>query len=70
MGHNKIRKRYLVTEGELFHLYADIREVRSSERRETFMADFRKMLREAQQVELVIKKGGSDGTLWKRPIHH
>lgn len=56
MGRNKIRKRYMVTEGELFQLYADIQEVRREERREEFMARFRKLLTEAQQVELVIKE--------------
>lgn len=63
MGHNKIRKRYMVTEGDLFRLYAEIRQVRHEERREAFMADFRRLLREAQPVRLVIEKGGSDGTL-------
>ncbi|HAW63845.1 MAG TPA: hypothetical protein DCW71_00730 [Alistipes sp.] len=63
MGRNKIRKRYMVTEGDLFRLYAEIRQVRHDERRDAFMTDFRRLLREAQEVELKIKKGGSDGTL-------
>lgn len=59
MSKNQFRKRYLVTEGDLFKLYAEIQEVR----REAFMADFRKLLREAQMVKLVIEKGGDNGTL-------
>lgn len=53
---NQFRKRYLVSEGDLFQLYADIREVRNQERREGLMADFRQLLRESQEVELVIKE--------------
>lgn len=53
---NQFRKRFLVSEGDLFQLYADIREVRSQERREELMADFRAMLRDSQEVELVIKE--------------
>ncbi len=63
MGRYKMRKRYMVTEGDLFQLYADIQEVRREERREAFMADFRKLLREAQEVELVIKKTDNDGAV-------
>ena len=53
----------MVTEGELFRLYAEIMQVRHEERREAFMSDFRKLLREAQPVRLTVEKGGSDGTL-------
>lgn len=53
---NQFRKRYLVSEGDLFQLYADIREVRNQERREELMADFRQLLRESQEVKLVIKE--------------
>lgn len=63
MGHNKIRKRYMVSEGDLFRLYAEIRQIRHEERREAFMSDFRKLLREAQPVRLTVMKGGQDGTL-------
>lgn len=55
MGRNKMRKRYMVTEGELFQLYADIQEVRRKERREEFMQRFRKLINEAQQVRMVIE---------------
>ncbi len=50
-----MRKRYMVTEGELFQLYADIQEVRREERREEFMQRFRKLINEAQQVRMVIE---------------
>lgn len=63
MSKNQFRKRYLVTEGDLFKLYAEIQEVRREERKEAFMADFRKLLREAQTVKLIIEKGGDNGTL-------
>ena len=51
---NKIRKRYMVTEGELFQLYADTQEVRRKERREEFMERFRTLLEESQEVEIRI----------------
>ena len=60
---NKICKRYLVSEGDLFQLYADIQEVRRKERRDQFMADFRKLLKESHPVKLLIEKGGEDGTI-------
>lgn len=53
---NDFRKRYLVSEGDLFQLYAQIQEVRSAERREAFMGQFRQLLREAERVKLVIEK--------------
>lgn len=62
----KIRKRYMVSEGELFHLYAEIQEVRREERRDAFMQEFRKLLCEAQPVHLIIDKnrrGESDDTI-------
>lgn len=55
MGRNRIRKRYMVTEGELFQLYADIQEVRREERREEFMARFRKLMTEAQAVKMIVE---------------
>ena len=62
----KIRKRYMVSEGELFRLYAEIQQVRCAERRAEFMKEFRKLLYEAQPVTLIIDKGrngGNDGAL-------
>lgn len=55
---NKVRKRYFVSEGDLFQLYADIQEVRRTERRDALMRDFKQLLKEAQEVELVIKEKG------------
>lgn len=40
---NDFRKRYLVTEGDLFQLYANIMEVRNEEKRAQFMSEFRKL---------------------------
>lgn len=57
MGRNKdFRKRFLVSEGDLFQLFAQIQEVRSAERREAFMGQFRQLLKEAERVKLVIEK--------------
>ena len=44
MGHNKIRKRYMVTEGDLFRLYAEIRQVRHEERRGIITRQLRMVL--------------------------
>ena len=55
---NKVRKRYFVSEVDLFQLYADIQEVRRVERRDAFMSDFKKLMDEAQEVELVVKEKG------------
>lgn len=56
MSKNQFRKRFLVSEGDLFQLYADIQEMRRADRRERLMADFRKLLREVQEVKLTIKE--------------
>ncbi len=53
---NDFRKRFLVTEGDLFQLFAQIQEVRSAEKREMFMGQFRQLLKEAERVKLVIEK--------------
>ena len=53
---NDFRKRYLVTEGDLFQLYANIMEVRSEEKKSQFMADFRKLLKESTKVRLVTER--------------
>ena len=42
---NDFRKRYLVTEGDLFQLYANIMVVRNEEKRAQFMSEFRKLLK-------------------------
>ncbi|HCY81520.1 MAG TPA: hypothetical protein DHV22_07950 [Xanthomarina gelatinilytica] len=52
---NNLRKRYLVSEGELFLLWAEIEQVRKQESREAFKQRIKVMMQEAQQVELVVK---------------
>lgn len=53
---NDFRKRYLVTEGDLFQLYANIMEVRSAEKKAQFMAEFRQLLKESTKVRLVAEQ--------------
>jgi len=53
---NDFRKRYLVTEGDLFQLYANIMEVRNEEKRAQFMSEFRKLLKESTKVRLVTEQ--------------
>ena len=53
---NDFRKRYLVTEGDLFQLYANIMEVRNEEKRAQFMSEFRKLLKESNKVRLVTEQ--------------
>lgn len=53
---NDFRKRYLVTEGDLFQLYANIQEVRSAEKKAQFMAEFRQLLKESTKVRLVAEQ--------------
>jgi len=48
---------------QAFTFNASNQQVRHEERREAFMSDFRKLLREAQPVRLTVEKGGSNGTL-------
>jgi Cdc6-like AAA superfamily ATPase len=58
-----LRKRYFVSEGDLFMLYKEVTLIRNKEDRERCMKDFRKLLKEAQQVELNVKqreKGGEN----------
>lgn len=58
---NKLRKRYLVSEGELFLLWAEIEQVRKQENRETYKTRFKAMMKTAQEVTLTIKqKGGQN----------
>ena len=52
---NKLRKRFLVTEGDLFQLYKEIQEVRKQEQRDAFMSDFRKLMKEAQSVKMIVE---------------
>ena len=48
------RKRFLVSEGDLFQLYKEIEQVRNQEQRDVFYNKFRILLKEAQSVKLVV----------------
>ena len=48
------RKRFLVSEGDLFQLYKEIEQVRNQEQRDAFYNKFRILLEEAQSVKLVV----------------
>jgi hypothetical protein len=62
---NDFRKRYLVTEGDLFTLYREVMQIRSTELREQYYRQFRQLLREAHEVKLTIVEPGTtnDGGL-------
>ena len=47
------RKRFMVSEGELFNLYKEIQQVRKKEEKEAFMSRFKTLLKEAVPVKLV-----------------
>ena len=49
-----LRKRFLVSEGDLFQLYKEIEQVRNQEQRDVFYNKFRILLEEAQSVKLVV----------------
>lgn len=57
---NNLRKRYLVSEGELFLLWAEIEQVRKKENRDAYKQRFKNMMRDAQEVKLIIKKKGDN----------
>lgn len=50
-----LRKRFLVTEGELFKIWTEVQQVRNTEKREEFKASFKAMIKEAQTVKLVVE---------------
>jgi hypothetical protein len=67
-----LRKRYLVSEGELFLLWAEIEQLRDDENRKAYKARFNTLLKEAHPVKLVVEpketpacasvqKGGNHG---------
>lgn len=59
-----IRKRMLVTEGDLQNLWFEVSQVRNQEKREAFIASFKRLLKEAQLVKLVPQqKGGHNGAV-------
>lgn len=49
------RKRFLVSEGDLFQLYKEIEQVRNQEQREAFYKRFKTLLKEATEVFLTPK---------------
>lgn len=55
MGAKNFRKRFLVSEGDLFQLYKEIEQVRNQEQREAFYKRFKTLLKEAQEVEITLK---------------
>ncbi len=56
-----LRKRFLVSEGDLFQLYKEVMQVRNKEQKEAFMSDFRKLMREAQPVRMIVENGKKGG---------
>ena len=49
------RKRYLVSEGELFQLYKEVMQVRQTEERQAFHKRFKQLMKDAQEVSLTPK---------------
>lgn len=50
-----LRKRYLVSEGDLFQLYKEIEQVRNQEQREAFYKKFKALLKDATEVIITPK---------------
>ncbi len=50
-----IRKRYFVSQGELFKLWSEVEQIRDTEKRDEFRASFKKIMSEAQEVRLVVE---------------
>lgn len=55
-----VRKRFLVSEGDLFQLYKEITHIRNKEDRERLTADFRNLLKEAQLVKMTVQPKTAD----------
>lgn len=49
------RKRFLVSEGDLFQLYKEIEQVRNQEQREAFYKRFKALLKDATEVIITPK---------------
>ena len=49
------RKRFLVSEGDLFQLYKEITLIRKKEDREHCLAGFKQLLSDAQLLKLVVQ---------------
>ena len=54
MSLNKLRKRILVTEGDLYQLFAEIQQIRKQETKDLYNTKFRALLKEAQFVKFSI----------------
>lgn len=47
-----LRKRYLVSEGELFQLYKEVQQIRNQELRNELYSKFKELLKNAQEVKI------------------
>lgn len=52
----RIRKRMMVTEGDLMQLHFEIEQVRKEEKREQFKDSFKQLLHDAELVKMQIVK--------------
>lgn len=53
----RIRKRMMVTEGDLMQLWFEVEQVRKEEKKEQFKANFKQLLHDAELVKMqVVKK--------------
>lgn len=52
-----LRKRYLVSEGDLMQLWVEVQQVRKNETRDRFKKEFKELLKNAQPVQLTVIKG-------------
>lgn len=52
----KMRKRILVTEGELMQLHFEVEQIRNAEKKEMYQAKYKNLLKSAQLVNLHIQK--------------
>lgn len=53
---NRLRKRMLVTEGDLMQLWFEVEQVRNHEKKEAFKNSFKSILNQAQSVKLIPTK--------------
>ncbi len=54
MSLKNMRKRILVTEGDLYKLYTEVENIRKEETRNLYRIKFRKLLKEAQFLSFTI----------------
>lgn len=53
----RIRKRMMVTEGDLMQLWFEVEQVRKQEKKELFKASFKALLHDAELIKMqVVKK--------------